>query len=327
MDTSFYHISERAVERVAEKAALAVPGVRALDAKLAGLAGRSFPHINVHLDRTTATAAVEAEIATVYPAPIAAMTDAVRATIIAHIHQLCGLDVSRVTVNVANVEATAVGERVTWDAVADHTATTNPTPIRVSPSAVHSPVTKERAPLADIKVHSLVDDMRDVAVPAPPSVAHVTTPEPVSVQTSEFVGEPRPLEEISVPAPGPVRVPLAPPARDVQPVDVRPTIVRVVNTPEPAPIRPVGAPLPPPLVPVVAEAPRVEAVSLPRRHPLKQVLVDRPPVKPVTVAAPPRLRPVGPPPPTPVFRPTAPTPEPLKQITIRPVEKYYERTR
>ena len=92
MDTSFYHVSERTIERVAEVAAAAVPGCRTIDAKLAGLAGRSFPRVHARLDQAAGTVAVDTEIAASYPAPVAAITDAVRAAIIAHIRTLVGLD-------------------------------------------------------------------------------------------------------------------------------------------------------------------------------------------------------------------------------------------
>lgn len=327
MDTSFYHISERAVERVAEMAALTVPGVRHLDAQLAGLAGRKYPRVDVHLDRASAIAAVEAEIATTYPSPVAAITDAVRATIIEHIRSFCGLDVSRVKVTVANVEADPHGGRVTWDDVASHTATPEPKAIRISPSRVVSPVTQEPIELSLIDVHSLVDDMRDVTVPAPPHVTHIHTPPAPAVRTTGFTVEPRPLEEISV-APRPeVRVPLAPKPRATDPVVVHPTHVRPVRQPAPAAITPVRVAAPQPLRPVLVEnTTRVEPVSMPLRAPLKQVLVEREPLKPVTVEPPMRLRHVEPPAPTPVFRPQAPAPKPLKQIRIEPVEKYYDRT-
>ncbi|MCP1387874.1 Asp23/Gls24 family envelope stress response protein [Corynebacterium sp. TA-R-1] len=328
MDTSFYHISEKAVERVANEAVLTVPGVRDLDAKLAGLAGRSFPRIDVHLDRGSAVAAIDAEIATTYPAPVAAITDAVRATIIEHVRQLCGLDVSRVNVTVSNVEADPSARRVSWDDVAHHDASPTPTRIRVTPSTVTQPVTKKRKPLTAIDVHSLVDDMRDVTVPAPPEVEHIEAPEPAPVQASGFVGAPLPLEEIVVAEPVEVRVPMVPPAREVAPIQVSPSEIHSVSAPEPHPISPVEvAPLRQ-LTPVTLDRRvRIEPVSLPPRQPLQQILVDRPPLVPVQVPAPMPLRPVGAPHLQRVYHPTAPAPAPLKQITIRPVEKYYDRTR
>lgn len=359
MDTSFYHISEKAVERVAETAALTVPGVRSVDSKLAGLAGRGYPRIDVHLDRATATAAVDAEIATAYPAPVAAITDAVRATLVAHIRTLCGLDVSRVKVTVANVEAYPAGTRVTWDDVASHTAGVVPTPVHVHPSQVVSPVTEEQRELDSIVVTSTSEHLRDVVVPAPPVVEHVETPdapvvehvetpEPVEPRTHGFLGPQRPLEPVSVPAERPVRVPMPPAERQLAPIQISRTEVRPARVPAPTALTPVSMEAPRPLIaPVVEHPTRVYQVPVPPHRPLREVTVERPPLRPVYVqrstldpivvqrpplepieiepAAP--LRSATPPPLAPVFHPVAPTPKPLKQITIRPVEKYYDRTR
>lgn len=327
MDTSFYHISEKAVERVANQAALTVPGVRALDAKLAGLAGRSFPRIDVHLDRGMATAAIEAEIATSYPSPVAAITDAVRATIINHVRTLCGLDVARVKVTVSNVEADPNGARITWDDVARHSALAEPVAIRVTPSEVTHPVTKKRKPLDAIDVRSLVEDLRDVTVPAPPHVEHVDTPDAPDVQTSGFVGRPAPVAHIEAPAPRPVRVPMAPPAHETDGIYVTPSEVYAVSAPAPRPLTPVRVPAPAAVIQPVVHPTRVTHVEPPARRPLREVLVERPPLVPVRVPAPAPLLHVAPPRPQQVVRPQAPIPAPLKQITIRPVEKYYDRTR
>lgn len=339
MDTSFYHISEKAVERVAETAALTVPGVRALDAKLAGLAGRSLPRVEVRLDRATATAAVEADIATTYPSPVAAITDAVRATIIAHIRTLCGLDVSRVKVNVANVEADPAGGRVTWDDVASHTAGVVPVPVLVTPSEVTSPVVAQRKDLLPIDVESSADHLRHVVVPAPPEVEHIRTPEPPAVesvetpepiepQVSGFVGHVPPLVHPEVPTPRPVRVPLPPHERSLAPIMVREPEVQPVRTPAPAALRPVRMEPPRRLIaPVVEHPTRVERPVVPRRQPLKQVVVQRQPLVPIRIEPAAPLRRVVSPQPDAVLHPVAPRPQPLKQITIQPVEKYYDHTR
>ena len=327
MDSSFYHISEKAVEHVVEQAILTVPGVRHLDAQLAGLASRRYPRVDVHLDRASAIAAVDAEIATSYPAPVAAITDAVRATVISHIRSLCGLDVSRVQVTVANVEADTNGNRVTWDDVASHNASIEPARIRVSPSRVTSPVTKEREELAPIEVESSVEHMRQVTVPAPPEVRGVDTPEPPQVQVSGFVGPVLVLDSVVVPPEPEVRVPQVPAPRELASIArVAPTAT-AVTAPDPAPVRRAYAPTPRPLEPVQARAVKVQPASLPPRRPLQEVLVERPPVVPVSAPAAPRLRPVAAPTPQPVKHPVAPRPKPLKQITIRPVEKYYDRAR
>lgn len=338
MDESFYHISEKAVERVAEIAALTVPGVHHFDAQLAGLAGRKYPRVSVRLDLASAVAAAEAEIATTYPAPVAAITDAVRATIIAHIRALCGLDVSRVKVTVAHVESDPQQGRVTWDDVASHTAEPELDAIRVSPSRVISPVTKEREELTPIEVAASWEDMREVTVPAPtevehievpaaPEVSNVKAPEPSYVQASGFIGSPSELEEISVPPEREVRVPMPSRPQALAAIHVNVSDVRGVPVPEPRRLMPVRKLPMPALAPVYAQPTRVEPVSLPLRKPLKQVLVDRPPLVEVSIPPAQKLRHVAPPPPQQVVRPVAPAPQPLKQITIRPVEKYYDRTR
>lgn len=326
MDNSFYHVSERTIERVAEVAAAAVPGCRTIDAKLAGLAGRSFPRINARLDQATGTVAVDTEIATSYPAPVAAITDAVRATIIAHIRTLVGLDVSRVKVTVANVETLPDTGRVTWDQVAEHEAFVIPTPIEVSPTHVEHPVTKPLEQLAPIKVHSLVEDMRDVVVPAPIEVEHPEQPAPVRAASVET---PEPVRTFSPQVPEPQRLAA---------IHTSPTEARVPFPPEPvrpwAPrvngVIPRHPQLPPlqPLKPVdVKRFAQPRDVHMPSRAPLKQITVNRPPLKPIVVERVARTPIASAPAPQPVIVPTAPAPKPLKQITIEPVVKYYDRSR
>ena len=326
MDNSFYHVSERTIERVAEVAAAAVPGCRTIDAKLAGLAGRSFPRIHARLDQATGTVAVDTEIATSYPAPVAAITDAVRATIIAHIRTLVGLDVSRVKVTVANVETLPDTGRVTWDQVAEHEAFVIPTPIEVSPTRVEHPVTKPLEQLMPIEARSLVEDMRDVVVPAPIEVEHPDQPEPVRTFTPET---PEPVRTFSPEVPEPQRLVA---------IHTSPTEARVPFPPEPVqPWSPQANELVarhPQLPPLQALKPvdvqrfaQPREVPLPRRAPLKEITVNRPPLKPIVVEPVARAPISSAPGPQPVVVPTAPAPKPLKQITIEPVVKYYDRTR
>ena len=326
MDNSFYHVSERTIERVAEVAAAAVPGCRTIDAKLAGLAGRSFPRIHARLDQATGTVAVDTEIATSYPAPVAAITDAVRATIIAHIRTLVGLDVARVKVTVANVEPLPDTGRVTWDQVAEHEAFVIPTPIEVSPTRVEHPVTKPLEQLMPIEARSLVEDMRDVVVPAPIEVEHPDQPEPVRTFTPET---PEPVRTFSPEVPEPQRLVA---------IHTSPTEARVPFPPEPVqPWSPQANELVarhPQLPPLQALKPvdvqrfaQPREVPLPRRAPLKEITVNRPPLKPIVVEPVARAPISSAPGPQPVVVPTAPAPKPLKQITIEPVVKYYDRSR
>lgn len=315
MDTSFYHVSERTIERVAEVAAAAVPGCRTIDAKLAGLAGRSFPRVHARLDQAAGTVMVDTEIAASYPAPIAAITDAVRAAIIAHIRTLVGLDVSRVNVTVANVESLPATERVTSDEVAQHEAFVIATPIRVSPTQVKHPVTQPAQPLAEIEVHSLIDDMRGVVVPAPVDITHPQQPDPVHPY-SPSVPAPQRLAAIAT-SPTEARVPFPP-------EPIRPWSPEANET---APSHPTLPPLQP-LKPVTVERlGRPRAVSLPWRAPLKAITVRRQPLKPIVVEPVARAPIASAPAPQQVVVPTAPAPKPLKQITIQPVVKYYDRTR
>ena len=326
MDTSFYHVSERTIERVAEVAAAAVPGCRSIDAKLAGLAGRSFPRVSARLDQVSGTVAVDTEIATSYPAPVAAITDAVRATIIAHIRALVGLDVSRVKVAVANVEALPEAGRVTWEQVADHEAFVIPTAINVSPTRVQHPITKPLEQLDEITVHSLADDMREVVVPAPVDVEHPAVPEPVRAA------------RVEAPAPARAYSPEVPAPQRLAAIRTYPTEARVPFPPEP--VRPWApqvretVPSHPQLPPLQALTPvNVEHVSRPRevplpwQAPLKEITVTRPPLKPIVVEPVARAPIASSPAPQPVIVPVAPAPKPLKQITIQPVVKYYDRTR
>lgn len=317
MGTTFYHISERAVERVAEVAASSVPGTLAVDAKLAGLAGRSFPRIDVHLDRQSGVAAIEAEIATAYPAPIAAITDAVRATVISHVRTLTGLDVSRVNVSVASIEAQELDGRVTWDEVASHSAFAIPTPIRVHQLSVESPRTKQRAPLKEIHSRSLADDMWEFNRPQPVSVASVKPPQPVKVRTEGFAPSAAQVRAVDTPAPASPWSPDTPEPRVPAPFSVTPTQLRRVRTPEPAAVRRVVAPLRRPLKEVsTGAAVQVTPVRTAPQRPLDKVNVKATPLRKVAAPAP-----------TPLTTPQAPRPKPLKQISITPVVNDYDRTR
>lgn len=342
MDTTFYHISERTIERVAEVAASTVPGCRTLDAKLAGLAGKSFPRVNVRLDQTSGTAAIDAEIATLYPAPVAAITDAVRATIIAHVRTLTGLDVSRVNIDVANVES--LGTRVTWDEVAEHEAFVIPTPIQVSPTHVVQPVTEERRELDPVVARSLVDDMRNVVVPAPPAVEHPETPAPV---TPESVDVPAPVEPVAPDVPAPARlvpvtthptearVPFPPePVRPWMPQTREPQ-PRHPRVPAPKPLdrisiqrfaRPIGvsAPSIKPLEQITVRSDQPKPITV-ERHQLQPITVERHPLTPIEIVPVQRSVPASRPAPPAVIVPVPPAPKPLKEIKIEPVVKYHDR--
>ncbi|WP_158268462.1 Asp23/Gls24 family envelope stress response protein [Corynebacterium liangguodongii] len=107
MVDSEFHLSERAVERIAEAAIRSVPGSISLDAKLAGLAGRGLPRVSALMDRRAGTVSFEADVAAAYPSPIAAVTDCIRAAVISQVRTLTGLEVTRVDVKVADAKAFA----------------------------------------------------------------------------------------------------------------------------------------------------------------------------------------------------------------------------
>ncbi|WP_165164593.1 Asp23/Gls24 family envelope stress response protein [Corynebacterium qintianiae] len=132
MDPTSLHLSERAVERIAEAAVRGVPGSICLDAKLAGLAGRSLPRAHAHLNKRAGTAAIETEIAVSYPSPVAAITDAIRAAVIAQVHTLTGMEVTRVNIKVADAKA---GGAVTLREVTEHPVAIDPIPVRVRSSS------------------------------------------------------------------------------------------------------------------------------------------------------------------------------------------------
>ena len=55
--------SLRAMEKVISSAIASVPGTAAVDAKLAGLAGRAFPRVMAQMDPDTQMVAVDVDIA------------------------------------------------------------------------------------------------------------------------------------------------------------------------------------------------------------------------------------------------------------------------
>ena len=177
-----------------------------------------------------------------------------------------------------------------------------------------------------IEARSLVEDMRDVVVPAPIEVEHPDQPEPVRTFTPET---PEPVRTFSPEVPEPQRLVA---------IHTSPTEARVPFPPEPVqPWSPQANELVarhPQLPPLQALKPvdvqrfaQPREVPLPRRAPLKEITVNRPPLKPIVVEPAVRAPITSAPAPQPVIVPKAPAPKPLKQITIEPVVKYYDRSR
>ncbi|MCZ9293827.1 Asp23/Gls24 family envelope stress response protein [Corynebacterium meitnerae] len=274
MDHSSYRISEKTVARVASAAILSVPGTRAVDAKLAGLAGRSFPRVDARIDRPASSVALDIEIVTDYPAPVGAITDEVRQTVGTHVEMLTGLAVSRVNIAVADAELPSTGGRITRDDLARHPVGLTPTPLRISRSRVTSPVTKPAKELTSITVDSSTyDKIRHVDVPAPPKVASIHAPKPV-----------RPASVVTPPPVEPRRV-AVPEQVGLRPVDVeKQKALRPVSLPYRRRLDPVHAhrptyvpverPMPQPLRQITVTPSQVTAPQMPAPKPLSEVRID-----------------------------------------------------
>lgn len=278
--------SLRAMEKVISSAIASVPGTAAVDAKLAGLAGRAFPRVMAQMDPDTQMVAVDVDIAVYWPSPVTAVAKAVRTAIREAVRDFTGFRTTRVNVTVAGAVA---GERTTALAV-DTRAPLTPQIPAIVPERALKPV--KVSPHA--KVHQ-------VAVPSPVTVRAVAVPEAVKVRG---VGK---LADVEVRTEGfgpgehrydelrPVRT--APPQR-----------LRAVATPAPVAVRSVPAPrgfalrrveAPRPVQPRRVQVPQAAPLRTPHAEPLQ-------------------LRPIE-------IRPTAeftrrvdiPRPTPLRAITIR----------
>ncbi|WKD56842.1 hypothetical protein CAPI_01340 [Corynebacterium capitovis DSM 44611] len=182
MPSSSITIRDRAISRLAEAAALAVPGCVGMDAKLAGLASKSLPRVEVQVDRGAGTVNVTAEVAVAYPSPIAAVADAVRETVSARVEQFSGMKVTRVNVTVSNAQA---GPRVSLSDLAAHSPR----------AAVSSPAAPEPRALTPVTV-ILPREPKGVTAPPPRPVIPINVRQvPVS---HPVVPPPLPLAPISI---------------------------------------------------------------------------------------------------------------------------------
>ncbi|WP_288833381.1 Asp23/Gls24 family envelope stress response protein [uncultured Corynebacterium sp.] len=259
MSSSSFHLNERAVARIAEAAAQGVPGTVALDSKLAGLAGRGLPRVEARIDHVASAAAVDVELAVSYPSPVVAVTDAVRAAVIAQVEALTGLSVVRVNVTVADARAEGAESadqgahgRVTAEQVQRHPVGIDPRPIEVPALGVTSPATRPAAPLAEIRVS-----------PSSRTVAHPSAPAPTPVRVAGFLPDPVSPRPVAAPEPATPRSPHTPP-----PVRLAPLAV-----PEPARLAPVVV-KPAPRVPVKVSPSPVRSVSAPEPAPLSQISIN-----------------------------------------------------
>lgn len=194
-----YHLSQKAVERIAEAAISDVPGSVALDAKLAGLAGRSLPRATAYMDKRAGTVALDADIAAIYPSPVAAVTDVVRETVSRHVHTLTGLDVTRVNIKVVNAKAAATPHSaVSAEQVAWYNTGITPKPPRVSSSSDHVRTVSAPATRAvrSTGFRPAEKPLAPIDVPTQPELAEVSFT-PVAVAAPR-VPAPQPLRQIYI---------------------------------------------------------------------------------------------------------------------------------
>ncbi|MCQ4617615.1 Asp23/Gls24 family envelope stress response protein [Corynebacterium sp. CCUG 69979] len=330
MDPDSYRISEKAVGRVAEAAVLTVPGTCAIDAKLAGLAGRSFPRVDAHIDRPSGAVALDVEMVTTYPAPVGAITDEVRQTVGTHVETLTGLTVTRINIAVADAEVSSQ-RRVTRTDLAHHPVGIVPAPVETTPSTVTSPVVKPQAELTPIVVDdSTYDQIAHVSTPPAPTVQHVSAPPAPSVRG---VPQPpiRPLDPVLTPPPLPLAgIQLPQPPAPRSPVAPAPAPLRSITVTQFAPQRPITVTrafprkpviIPPtePLRQITVTAPaRIAPVSLPARRPLDPIYAPKPQHVEVLRPEPQPLRRVGVDNPKQILVPQAPKPQALTPITVSP---------
>lgn len=222
-----FRINDRALARIAEAATLSVPGSVAVDAKLAGLAGRGLPRVEARVNRSAATVSFSVDMAVSYPSPVVAVTEAARAAVRARVATLTGFGVTQVDLTV--VEARHQALPVTRDEVERHPADITPTPVTFSPRPVFSPT-----------VRSSSSYLARPGVPAPRPLRRVEAPPAVTVRP---VAPPPPIAPRRIERRHPPRVPVIP----------APLPVRSVRTPEPVVVRVPRAPQPGSLSPITTK--------------------------------------------------------------------------
>ena len=186
-------------------------------------------------------------------------------------------------------------------------------------------IKRERAGVRELRAELLPEDA-PVVVPAPIEVDHPETPEPVRAASVET---PEPVRTFSPQVPEPQRLAAIRTFQTEARVPFPPEPVRAW-APQARGVIPRHPQLPPlqPLKPVdINRFAQPRDTPMPNRAPLKPITVDRPPLKPIVVEPAPRVPLTSAPAPQPVIVPKAPAPKPLKQITIEPVVKYYDRSR
>ena len=294
--------SLRAMEKVIHAAIASVPGTAAVDAKLAGLAGRAFPRVMAQMDPDAKVVAVDADIAVYWPSPVTNVASAVRTAISDAVRDFTGFRTTRVNVTVGGAVA---GERTSALAVSSRTPLAAQIPA-VVPSHELKAITTARGVA-----------VRQIDVPAPPAVRGVVTPQAAQVRTTGFGPSSQrydELRDVTTAPEQPLRSIRSPQPAAVRSVDA-PSEFRLRHVEAPQPVRPRSVSAPRPMVPRRVETPRAvkpRQVSVPRTTELR-----KPRVKPGAASR--TLRPIE-------IRPSAdftrrvdvPRPTPLRAITITP---------
>ncbi|WP_408930056.1 Asp23/Gls24 family envelope stress response protein [Corynebacterium sp. YSMAA5_1_F9] len=279
-------LSLRAMERVIAAAIASVPGTAAVDAKLAGLAGRAFPRIMAQMDPDARVVAVDTTIAVYWPSPVTDVAAAVRTAVSDAVRDFTGFRTTRVNVTVGGAVA---GERTSALEVSTRAPLRAQVPAIVPEHALRPVTTAPGVGVRHVATPAAAA-VRGVRTPAEAPVQSVAVLGDVSVRTSDFgpsthrydelrpvttapaeplraVRDPEPVAVRSVPLPGEFSL-----RRVEAPRPVRP---RRVETPRPLRTRPVSVPRATALRPVEIRpsAEFTRRVDVPRPAPLRAITI------------------------------------------------------
>ncbi|QNE88901.1 Asp23/Gls24 family envelope stress response protein [Corynebacterium incognita] len=93
-------IEPKVIEKLAATAVRSVPGTVETEAKLGGIAGRSFPRFHVQVDNTHCLASVDAFLAVSWPSPTTHVAATVRQAIADALAVYAGFETSRINVEI-----------------------------------------------------------------------------------------------------------------------------------------------------------------------------------------------------------------------------------
>lgn len=253
-------IQQRGIDRIVESAILSVPGSISVDSKLAGIAGRGYPRCETKSDSKTGVVAVDATIATTWPAPVTKIAEEVRAAIIEAVGTFTGYRTTRVNITVGE---TVPGQRVSAEEVSSRTNAIATIPY-VSPSEVTQPVTfSDYSRVRSVDSSPVQRELTAFDKGNQASVRSVSAPEPA------------PLRSINTPQESQLRQVSAPKERQLRKVEV-PAESKLRDTWSPIEQKPrsVKAPKPQPLAKVeVRSSLRPTPTRAPKAQPLRKVEV------------------------------------------------------